>query len=147
MIKKINQGLTLIELIAYISILVLVGCFTIPVFESSNRKHVISTEQRIFSALQFARLQAIINQKPTTVHSTNWSTGLTISFENEINPLRVESFQSTTVTLSAFNNIYTLTYCPDGRSLTNGHFDISSTSNDNYKSKVIFHQSGRIRRE
>lgn len=147
MIKKINQGLTLIEIIVFISITILMACFAIPVFQMKMKNDVLATEQQLFSALQFARIQAVLNQKNTIVRSADWNKELSISFENETPPLRVESFEYTVTSLTAFNNVRFIKFYPDGHSMTNGHFDISAKSNDTYTVKIIFDQSGRIRRE
>lgn len=147
MIKKINPGLTLVEIVLFMFIVTVMAGFAIPVYQMIIRNQVLITEERLMSALQFARMQAILRSKNTIVHSDNWNTGLTISFENETHPIRVESFESTTVVLTAFNNQHTLKFYPDGRSMTNGVFDITSKTKDNHKSKIIFQQSGRIRRE
>jgi hypothetical protein len=112
-----------------------------------GKNKVVITEQKIFSALQFARIQSVTQNKNTLIQSTNWNDGFIVSFENENLPLRTEVFHGVNIDLDAFNTKDYIKFFPDGRSLSNGHFTLSSKNEPDVVKKIFFQQGGRIRIE
>lgn len=147
MMTRTSLGLTLIELVVCICIAVTLICISTPFFNLISKNKIVVTEQKIFSALQFARIQSITQHKNTLIQSSNWNEGFMVSFENDNLPLRTEVFHGVNIDLDAFNTKDCIKFFPDGRSLSNGHFTLSSKSEPDVVKKIYFQQGGRIRVE
>ena len=130
--KKIS-GLTLIELLVTVAVVMVLLVLGVPQFKSVTASNRLTTSINTLSGdLAFARTEAVKRGSPVTVSSdaTNWATGgwtTAVTISGDDTALRVSPPLTNEQTL--ITNTTTLTFNPDGR--LNGGGTVTFTLCDN----------------
>lgn len=159
--KLIKQycGFTLIELMIGIAIMGIVLAFGGPALQDMIASHRLKTQANSFvGALNIARSEAVKRNKLVVVRktSTDWKDGWEVFVDFDADNSKDNDDEVIQAYESLINN-YSITvtsqytnyiaYRPDGRSNTNGSFNICSSSSYADFRHISISGSGRIRSE
>ena len=152
--KRLQCGVTLIELLVAISIMAILMLIGAPSFQSmivSNR--LTSEANALVSTLSLARTEAIKRNRQVAVVAETagvWNDGWKIVVDSDGDGVfdndEIQHYGAINRSIKIINRgfINRVAYRPDGRSSNNGHFDICSLSSDtDYREVIIF--TGRVR--
>lgn len=159
--KLIKQycGFTLIELMIGIAIMGIVLAFGGPALQDMIASHRLKTQVNSFvGALNIARSEAVKRNKLVVVRktSTDWKDGWEVFVDFDADNSKDNDDEVIQAYESLINNYFItvtsqytnyIAYRPDGRSNTNGSFNVCSSSNYADFRRISISGSGRIRSE
>jgi type IV fimbrial biogenesis protein FimT len=154
------QGVTLIELIVTISIMAILLAMGAPSFQTamvSNR--LTSQTNMLLGALSYTRSEAIKRNRNvvlTPIVASHWEGGWTVfvdlnadnTFDADQEP-ELQRYDAVsrgyTVEYAAFPSNARVAYRPDGRTTSNGHFDICSPGStcEDFR-QIVIADTGRV---